>query len=212
MVSPGLKNGDAAAAAGHHHQAGLHHVPDGLDFHDGLGPGGGHHPAVAPAGVLDDVIASLGHHALGLLPGHKGPDGLGGVPEGGVVRVHLHLGQHRGHPLGDAPVQHLLPQAVLQIIADVALAHGYADRQRTGNILVRVGAGQLGHGLLDHPHLRSVSVGDDHLVPLLDEVHDGPGGLLYGDHLLRQVVAQRVATQGDNDSFTHISIIPPVLQ
>ena len=34
----------------------------------------------------------------------------------------------------------------------------------------------------------------------------------YGDHLLRQVVAQRVAAQGDNDSFTHVLIIPPVLQ
>ena len=34
------------------------------------------------------------------------------------------------------------------------------------------------------------------------------GGVLHGGHLLRQVVAQGVAAQGDNDTFAHSWCIP----
>ena len=51
-------------------------------------------------------------------------------------------------------------------------------------------------------------VGDDHLAAFLDEVHDGLGRVLHGGHLLRQVVAQGVAAQGDDDAFTHSWCIP----
>ena len=39
--------GDAAAAAGHHHLPGVSEGANGLQLHDGLGPGGGHYLAVA---------------------------------------------------------------------------------------------------------------------------------------------------------------------
>ena len=210
MVALGLVHRDAAAAAGHHHQAGVHHIPDGLDLDDGHRLGGGHHPAPAPAGVLNHVVAPLGHHPVRLFAGHEGADGLGGVGEGRVGGIHLHLGEHCGHTLGDAPVQQLLPQGVLQVVADVTLAHGHAHGQGTGDVLVGVRAGQLRHGLLDHAHLGAVAVGDDHLVALLNQVHNGPGRLLHGDHLLRQIVAQGVAAEGDDNSFTHVKRLPPV--
>ena len=204
MVTLGLVNGDTAAAAGHHHQAGGHHVTDGLDLDDGLGLGRSHHTAIAAAGVLNDVVAALGHHLVGLFLGHEGADGLGGVLEGLVLGVHFHLGQHGGHALVDAPVQQFLTQRVLQIVADVALAHGHAHRQGAGDVLLGVGTGQLGHGLLDHAHLGTVAVGDDDLMALLDQVHDGLGSLLHGDHLLGKIVAQSIAAQGDHDTLTHV--------
>ena len=203
VVALGLVDRDAAAAAGHHHQSGVHHVADGLNLDDGLGLGRGHHTAVAPARVLNDVIAPLSHHFVGLLLGHEGADGLCGVLEGRVVPVYFHLGQHGGHALGDAAIQQLLPQRILEIIADIPLAHGHADGEGAGDVLLRLRAGQLGHGLLNHAHLGAVAVGDDDLVALLDQIHDGPGGLLHRDHLLRQIVAQGISAQGDDNTFTH---------
>ena len=201
----GLEHGDTAAAAGNDHQTGVHHVLNGLNLHDGLGTGRGHHTAVAASGVLHHGVVALFHKDVGLLLGHEGADGLGGLGEGGVVGVHLHLGQHGGNALLDAAAEHLLPQRVLQIVADVALAHGHADGQRAGNVFFRVGAGQLGHGVLDHAHLGAVAVGNDHLMALFNQIHDGAGGLAHRNHLLRQIVAQRVAAQGDDDSFSHSS-------
>ena len=46
-------------------------------------------------------------------------------------------------------------------------------------------------------------MGDDYLVALFDQVHNGFGGLLHRRHLLRQVIAQGVAAQSDYDTFTH---------
>ncbi len=203
VVPLGLEDGDAASAAGHHDVVALHQGLDGVQLDDGHRLGGGHHTAPAPAGILRHIIAPLCHHALGLFLGHESADGLGGVPERRVLGVHLHLGEDGGHALLDIPVQQLLPQGVLEVIADVALAHGNAHGQGAGDILFRIGAGELGHGLLDHAHLGAVSVGHDHLVATLDQVGDGPGGLLYRRHLLRQVIAQGIAAQGHYDTFTH---------
>ena len=127
--------------------------------------------------------------------------------KGRVVRVHLHLCEHGGDALLDAPVEELLPQRVLQVVADIALAHRHADRQRARDVALGVGAHQLRHGVLDHAHLRAVPVHDDDLVPRLDQVRDRRGGLLHRDHLLRQIVAQGVAAEGEDYSFAHGNIL-----
>ena len=54
---------------------------------------------------------------------HEGADGLGGVLEGGVLRIDLDLGEDGGHRLVHPAVEQFLPQGVLQVIADIALAH-----------------------------------------------------------------------------------------
>ena len=123
--------------------------------------------------------------------------------ESGIVGVHHHLGQYGGHALLKAPVQQFLLQSILQVIADIALAHGHAHGKGHhvgGGLLLAVG----GKGVLDHAHLGAVAMGDDHLVPGLDQIGNGAGGLLHGLHLLRQVLSQGIAAQGDDDSFTHI--------
>ena len=63
--------------------------------------------------------------------------------------------------------------------------------------------GQGGHGGVDHAHLGAIAVGHHHLMALLDQIHDGLGRVTDGGHLLRQIVPQRVAAQGDDDAFTH---------
>ena len=149
------------------------------------------------------TAAWLGDHLVGLLLRHEGADGLGRVLEGGVLGVDLDLSQHGGDALVDAAVEQLLAQGILQVVAYVALAHGNADGERAGDVLLRVGAGQLGHGGLDHAHLGAVAVGYDDLVASLDEVGDGLGSLLDGYHLLGKIVAQGVAAEGDYYALTH---------
>ena len=183
---------------------GLHERADGVQLHDARRLGRGHHAAVPAPSVLDHVVAALRDHAIGLLAGHEGADGLGGVGERGVGGVDLDLGEHGGRSVIDPAVQHLLAQGVLQVVADVALAHGNADRERARDVLLGVGSRELGHGLLDHAHLRAVAVRHHDLVALLDEVHDRARRVLDRLHLLRQVVAQGVATEGDDDSLRHL--------
>ena len=60
-----------------------------------------------------------------------------------------------------------------------------------------------GEGILDHAHLGAVAVGHRYRVPGFYQIRNGLGGLLYRQHLFRQIFAQRVAAQGDDDSFTH---------
>ncbi|CDC70214.1 unknown [Oscillibacter sp. CAG:155] len=63
--------------------------------------------------------------------------------------------------------------------------------------------GEGGHGGIDHAHLRAVAVGHNHLMALFNEIHNGPGSMLHGGHLFRQILAQSVAAQSDDNAFTH---------
>ena len=206
MVALRPVDGDTASAAANDYLARLHQRTDGLDLHNGFGFGRGHAAAPAPACVLHDAVAPAAH-LLRLLLSHKGTDGLGGILESRIRRVYLHLGEDGGHGLLDAAVQQFLPQGVLQVIADIPLAHGSADGHG-GDGMAVILPGEGGHGDVDHAYLGAVAVGHHHLMALLNQVHDGLGGVLHSDHLLRQVVAQGVAAQGDNDTFAHSWCIP----
>ena len=46
-------------------------------------------------------------------------------------------------------------------------------------------------------------MGDDDLVSFFDQVDDGLGSLLYGDHLLREIAVQSIAAQRDHNTLTH---------
>ena len=122
--------------------------------------------------------------------------------EGGVALLHQHLGDHGGHVLGHAPRRQLVADGVLQVVANVALAHGPAlGEGHVGLDGLRLGGG--GEAQVDHAHLGAVAVGDDHLVALGDEIHDGLRGLRDQRELLVGGAAQGVAAQSDDDAFTH---------
>ena len=94
---------------------------------------------------------------------------------------------------------HLAADALLQVVADVALAHGAALGQVHGGGADGVVGG--GEGVLDHADLRAVAVGDDDLVALLDEAQEGVGGVADFLDLLLRGVAERVAAEGDDDAI-----------
>lgn len=75
------------------------------------------------------------------------------------------------------------------------LAHSHAHGQGAGNVFLRVDPGELRHGLLDHTHLGAVSVGDDHLVSVCDQVHNDLCRLPDRMILLGQIVTQGVAAK-----------------
>ena len=49
-------------------------------------------------------------------------------------------------------------------------------------------------------------MGDDHLVALSDEVHDGLGGVAHQSQLLGGGIAQSVAAQSDDDTLAHSNV------
>lgn len=94
---------------------------------------------------------------------------------------------------------HLAADALLQVVADVALGHGAALGQRhLGGADGVVGGGE---GVLDHADLRAVAVGDDDLVALLDKTEESVGGVAHGLDLLDGVVAEGVAAKGDDNTI-----------
>ena len=118
--------------------------------------------------------------------------------EGGVILGHQGLGHHGGHALADAPGGQLVADGVLQVIADIALAHGAALGE--GHVaLDGAGLGGGGQAQVDHAHLGAVAVGHHYLVAGLG---DQPELLLGG-------FAQGVAAQGDDDAFGHSAFTSP---
>ena len=194
-------DGDAAATAGDDQLAGIDEGLDGADFNDFLGQRRGDDAAPAPAGIfLDDVAVFFGS-VFRLFLGHEMADGLRRVLECRVFRVDADLSDHGGDgDVEDVAVVHFFAQGILQVIADVSLAHGDTDRQRRVG-LVRVFPAQGGHGVVDHADLRAVAVGDDDFTAFLDEVDDGFGCRLDGQHLFVQCISQGVAAEGNDDTF-----------
>ena len=87
---------------------------------------------------------------------------------------------------------------------DIVEAESIKALFNAGHVVIAVGGG--GKAQVDHAHLGAVAVGDDDLVALGDEVHDGLGGGAHQSQLLGGGVAQGIAAQGDNDTLAHINI------
>ena len=122
--------------------------------------------------------------------------------ERGVSRIDGDLRQDGRAVDAETAAVELFADHVLQIVADVALAHGHAHGKRHDvalGLLLVVGRERV----LDHADLRAVAVGDDELVALRDEVDDGLCGLGDEGELLVGGVAEGVAAEGDDDSFAH---------
>jgi len=103
--------------------------------------------------------------------------------ERGVSRINGDLRQNSRAVDAQTAAVKLLADHVLQIVADVALTHGYAHGKghdvALGLLLV-----VSGKRVLDHADLRAVAVRDDDLVTVLDQVCDGAGRRLDSLHLL----------------------------
>ena len=203
MMPVCLENRDSSSAAGHNNVIRFHQRADRIDLDDALRFRTGHDPAPTASGVFHHVILTVPLQFPGFRFRHERTDRLGGIPECRILRIYFHLGQHGRRAFVDPAVQHFLPHSVLQIIADVSLAHRHADRQRARNILLRIRPGQLHHRVLDHPDLRSVSVADHDFMTVFNQVHNRLCCNLHSLHLFRQITAQSVPTQSNDNSLSH---------
>ena len=202
---PFAHDGDPAAADRDHHMPGvdqrIHRVL--FDHVDGLGAR--HDLPVAAARVLDHRIALFGGDCFGLRLGIKRADGLGRMGERRIVRVDKHLRHNRGDGLTKSARRQLVLDAVLEVVADIALAHRAALRERHvafNGLRFRRGA----HGKVDHADLRAVAVRDHDLMPGLDQIDNRLRGLLHKPQLFIRRVAERVAAER-NDELCHIDFL-----
>jgi hypothetical protein len=126
------------------------------------------------------------------------------VGERGVALVDHHLSHHGDHRHAEAGLLEPLPHGVLQDVADLALGGGDA-----GVVGHPVGAGGRRLGADQHrAHLGTVAVGQDHPVPVTDQLDHAGGGLHRVGELLvggpRLVGAdQGVAADGHEHEFRH---------
>ena len=161
------------------------------------GFGGGDNLTPTAAGVLLEGPAGLGGLGLGLLLGHEGADGLGGVFEGRVVGGHDGLRDDVCRGAHDAAGLQVVQDGLGQLVADVALGHGAGLGERHLGGLAVVGR-RVGERVVDHAHLRAVAVGDHDVDAVTDHVNDVLGGVLHQLELLLRRVAQSVASQSDD--------------
>ena len=140
-------------------------------LHDLDGDGRGHHTAVAAASILDKGVTRLGHDAVGVLLAVEHAHGLSGLLEGVVVLVNNHLGHDSGTGLVDATGSELALNGLLQVVTDVTLGHGATLWEGHGRRAATI-VGRVLKGQVHHAHLGTVAVTDDHVIALLDEVHD----------------------------------------
>ena len=96
---------------------------------------------------------------------------------------------------------------VLQVDANVALAH----RDAVGQRHLSVSVGRRGvHRVLNHAHLGPIAVGDDEGVAVGCEVDDDLGRSRHGRLLLGDVIAEGVASEGDDDCLLFHFLSPSI--
>ena len=128
----------------------------------------------------------------------KRADGLCRRAKRGVVRVDDDLRDDCRHLPRHTLRTQRTAQPLLQMIADIALTHGRALRQRHG----RDGGVRFRGGVerrLDHADLRTVAVADDDLVSLMDEPDERRAGGGHTRALLGGRIAERVPAECDDD-------------
>ena len=192
-------DGDAAAADGDDDDASANQIIDDVLLDDVHRLRGGNDLAIAAASVLD--------HGVALFCGDlfcrgfvvEGTDGLRRILEGRVVLVDQDLGDDRRDVLLQAAGSQLVADGVLQMVADVALAHRAAFREghlRLDGASFRCRA----HAQVDHTNLRAVAMGDDDFIALLDQVDNGLCGFRDQLELFLGGVAECIAAQCNHNT------------
>ena len=122
--------------------------------------------------------------------------------EGRIVRIHLHL-RHDGR---DMPalvrLVHSDTKGLLEVVADIPLAHGAALRQPHGRSHARFRG--IAERVLDHADLGAIAVGNDDLVAVGDHLDKRRRDGAQARHLLFRRISQGIAAQSDDHALIGI--------
>ena len=129
--------------------------------------------------------------------------------KGFVIGIRGYLSQNSGNRLVDTAFEKSRADSVLQVVSDISLAHGRADRHGSGGIsLFRMILAQLVHGCVDHAYLRGIAVDNSNLPAGLDKVSNDLGGRADRGLLLRKIRSQGIVPKGYHNSFFCHNKIP----
>ena len=159
---------------------------------------------LAPAPAVDEGprLTVVARALLGDLAGQEGTDRLRRDREGAVVGIDQHLGDDAHDTAREAARPELVPERLLDHVADLTLRLGPAHVERHGG-------DEPGGGLVldeEVADLRSVAVGEDRLIALGDQLGDlaarAPDVVELSGVAVELLRPQdRVAAQGDHDPF-----------
>lgn len=91
---------------------------------------------------------------------------------------------------------HRNADCLLQVVADVPLAHRTAFGEVHRGNLLGVGFVPISERILDDANLRAVPMSDDNLIPLLDDLQKNRGRASDAFNLFFRAVAQGIAAEG----------------
>ncbi len=185
--------------------SGIRERADGIDLNNVDGFGGGNDAPESPAGFFYYII-SLFYFNFSIFFGHISADHFGRLIECFVIRVYGNLCQNRADGFENIACKQFRTQGVLDIIADITLAHcgAYAHR---GRRIVDINTAELRHGFVDHADLRSVTVCNGKLIIGLHQIGKRLCGYFYGIPLFQRGIAQCLMSKRYNNFlFAHISV------
>ena len=205
-MPPLTQHRNTAATAGDDDLICIQKRPDRINLYDILRLRCRYDPAIALARLLGYKI-SFFFLCLSLFLRHIAADDLDGLCKGIIIGIHHHLGNDGADGLRDSSSQKLLPDGILQVIADIALAHGRANRHRCKGIFFMLFSELIESGM-NHTDLGRIAVADGYLTALLHQICDGLCGTFDCYLLLRQGRSQGFMSQSNYYFFLFHNPIP----
>ena len=153
------QNRHTATAAGDRDDAGIEQRVYGFQIQDFFWLWACHHAAPTAAGVFSKMPPGFVSHLPGLCLAEEFPHRLGRRFKGGVVGIHLDLGDDAGHHQVHALINQHIGKALLQHVAHTALRMGHANIHGHGRELV----GGTRHAVQNIAHHRPIAVGEHQL-------------------------------------------------
>ena len=178
--------------------AGIQQQAYGIQLDDFLRFRSGNDPAVSAFYLCHKV--SLLPLRFRLLFCQNAADHLGGLIESLIIRIHRHLRDDGGDISVNTTAKKLCAESILNIIADIPLAHGGADGHRSTRVF-RVRLSKFIHCRMNHADLRTVAVRNHDIRPVCNQIRDSPDCLCDRLPLLRESRTQRRVSQGNYHTF-----------
>ena len=119
---------NTAAAACYNYIIVFNQAADGIDLNNRLRLRRSNDTAITASCVFNNLISLLFDQLVCLFLGHKCTNRLRRIVKSRIMSIYFYLRQNGGTAGGNASVQHFLPQCILQIVADIPLAHSHAYR------------------------------------------------------------------------------------